>query len=70
MQIILNGETKALPDSSTAQQLVELLGLADKRLAMEVNQEIVPRSTYDTHILKEGDKVEIVHAIGGGSGLF
>jgi sulfur carrier protein len=47
--------------------LVIQLGLADKRVAMEVNLEIIPRSRYGDQPLKDGDKVEIVHAIGGGS---
>jgi thiamine biosynthesis protein ThiS len=66
MNIRLNGEPRDIPDHSTAQDLVELLALADKRLAMEVNREIVPRTTYAQHVLHEGDAVEIVHAIGGG----
>lgn len=66
MKIRLNGEARDIPDHSTAQDLVELLALADKRLAMEVNREIVPRTTYARHALHEGDEVEIVHAIGGG----
>ena len=66
MKIQLNGETRDIPDSSTAQDLVELLELSGKRLAMEVNQEIVPRTTYAVFQLKQGDRVEIVHAIGGG----
>lgn len=66
MNIQLNGESHSLPDSSTAQHLVEQLGLGDKRLAMEVNREIVPRTTYAEYMLHDGDEVEIVHAIGGG----
>jgi sulfur carrier protein len=66
MNIQLNGEQHTLPDNSTAQDLVEQLGLGDKRLAMEVNREIVPRTTYAEHRLHDGDEVEIVHAIGGG----
>ena len=66
MNIRLNGEPRDIPDHSTAQDLVELLALVDKRLAMEVNREIVPRTTYAQHVLHEGDAVEIVHAIGGG----
>jgi sulfur carrier protein len=66
MNIQLNGENREIPDNSSAQELVILLGLTGKRLAMELNKEIVPRSRYaDTH-LHEGDQVEIVHAIGGG----
>ncbi|KAA3626989.1 MAG: sulfur carrier protein ThiS [Proteobacteria bacterium] len=66
MKITLNGEPREVADQSTAQQLIELLGLADKRLAMEINREIVPRSSYATHALQEGDTIEIVRAIGGG----
>ena len=44
MQITLNGEVREIPDTMTAEQLVTLLGLGEKRLAMEVNLEIVPRS--------------------------
>ncbi|MDT8384464.1 MAG: sulfur carrier protein ThiS [Gammaproteobacteria bacterium] len=66
MNIQLNGVTHPLADNSTAQDLVEQLGLVGKRLAMEVNREIVPRTTYAQHVLHEGDEVEIVHAIGGG----
>lgn len=66
MKIYLNGEAREVPDNLTAAQLVDELGLTDKRIAMEVNMEIVPRSGYGTHTLQENDKVEIVHAIGGG----
>jgi len=66
MNIQLNGESKNIDDGLTAEQLVVQLGLAGKRLAMEINMEIVPRSTYETVVLKPNDKVEIVRAIGGG----
>lgn len=66
MNIQLNGESRDIPTSSTAQDLVDLLELTGKRLAMEVNLEIVPRTTYAQHSLRDGDKIEIVHAIGGG----
>jgi sulfur carrier protein len=66
MNIILNGNAHEYPDKLSASELLRSLGLADKRLALEVNQEIVPRSTFDKHIINPGDRVEIVHAIGGG----
>ncbi len=66
MNIILNGEARQVPDNCSAAQLVEELGLSGKRIAMEVNREIVPRSSYAGHTLRADDKVEIVHAIGGG----
>ncbi|CAN5343599.1 sulfur carrier protein ThiS [soil metagenome] len=66
MEIIVNGETRTLPADGTAARLIELLDLGGKRLAMEVNGEIVPRSTFDKHRLRDGDRVEIVRAVGGG----
>ena len=66
MQIEINGELKIVREQLTAQQLLQELGIADKRLALEVNQEIVSRSTLSEHVLEPGDKVEIIHAIGGG----
>ena len=66
MYIQLNGKNREIPDNSSAQELVALLGLTGQRLAMELNREIVPRSTYADTRLHEGDQIEIVHAIGGG----
>ena len=68
MNIYLNGEARQVPDNCSAAQLVEELGLSGKRIAMEVNREIVPRSSYADTPLQTDDKVEIVHAIGGGQG--
>lgn len=66
MDILVNGEQKTVPEGYTAEQLVESMALTGRRIAMEVNQEIVPRSTYPQHIFQPGDTVEIVHAVGGG----
>jgi sulfur carrier protein len=66
MQITVNGEQRDIPEGLTAEQLVEEMGITGKRIAMEVNLDIVPRSTYADYIFKAGDKVEIVHAVGGG----
>ncbi len=66
MQVTINGQTQDLPNGATAADVIELLGLRGKRLAMEINEEILPRSRYPDHALHEGDTVEIVHAIGGG----
>jgi sulfur carrier protein len=66
MQIIVNGESREISEGYTAAQLVEEMALAGKRIAMEVNLEIVPRSTYAEHTFKDGDQVEVVHAVGGG----
>lgn len=66
MIISLNGEQKTLEAGLTLGQLIEQLGLTGKRLAVEINHEIVPKSAHSSHLLKDGDVIEIVHAIGGG----
>lgn len=66
MDIVLNGEPRQVPENFTVAALVEQLQLAGKRLAVEINEEIVPRSEYGEMRLHGGDRVEIVHAIGGG----
>jgi len=66
MDIILNGTARQIPERTSAAALLLSLGLADKRLALEINREIVPRSRFDEHVIRPGDRVEIVHAIGGG----
>lgn len=67
MNIQLNGETRRLEDIRTVADLVADLGLDGRRLAVEHNGEIVPRSERERRELAEGDQVEIVHAIGGGA---
>jgi sulfur carrier protein len=66
MQIYLNGVEKQIPDPSNMAGLIEFLDLSGQRIAVEVNEELVPRSTFDQHLLKENDRVEIIHAVGGG----
>ena len=66
MQIELNGEPHVVADDATVASLIERLALTGRRLAVEVNEEVVPRGRHAEHILASGDRVEIVHAIGGG----
>ena len=66
MNISLNGEHKTLEAGTTLAQLIEQLGLTGKRLAVEINREIIPKSEHPSCVLKEHDQIEIVHAIGGG----
>ena len=66
MNILLNGETRTLTPSTQLSQLLKELGLEQKRLAVEINLEIIPRSQYLHTALKNGDRIEIVQAIGGG----
>lgn len=67
IQITINGNPRTFDaDINTVATLVEKLGLAGKRLAIERNGEIVPKSTFAEVSLKNGDKLEIVGAVGGG----
>lgn len=66
MQISVNGQSREITPGSTLESLVSDLDLGEKRFAIEVNEELVPRTTFAGHLLEEGDQVEIVHAIGGG----
>ena len=66
MQLQVNGQTTEFPAGLTARDLLQRMALAGKRVALEVNGEIVPRSSHGAHELKDGDTVEIIHAVGGG----
>lgn len=65
MQIILNGTPTEVADTLTMSELIAQLGLSG-RLAVEVNAELVPRSRFAEHRLAPADRVEIIHAVGGG----
>ena len=66
MHIQLNGDSHELAAESTLLALTDNLSLTGKRIAIEVNEELVPRGEHASFTLSEGDKVEIVQAIGGG----
>lgn len=66
MDIQLNGQPRTLPPSCTIAELLALENLVQRRVAVEVNGEIVPRGVHAQHALQAGDQVEIVHALGGG----
>ena len=66
MDIHWNGQPQALPEHSTIATLLQSQGLAERRVAIEVNGEIIPRGQHVQHMLQAGDRVEIVHALGGG----
>lgn len=66
MEIHINGEVRHLDTGTTVAVLLAEQGLTGKRIAVERNGEIVPRSQHIDCILDEGDRLEIVHAIGGG----
>jgi thiamine biosynthesis protein ThiS len=64
--VTVNDETHALGDDATVADLVAQLGLGPRRIAVEVNRAVVPRATYATTRLGDGDRVEIIHFVGGG----
>ena len=63
---LVNGERRHLTDTISVRDLVDELGLSGKRIAVERNGDIVPRSAYDTTMVAPGDRLEIVAAVGGG----
>ena len=64
--LTINGERRRFEDSLTVAQLIERLELAGKRIALERNGEIVPRGRFAEQTLVDGDRLEIVVAVGGG----
>jgi sulfur carrier protein len=66
IQLTLNGEPYAMATGLTAADLVEQLGLGGRRIAVEINEQIVPKSQLAATPLAAGDQIEVVHAIGGG----
>jgi len=68
MILTINGEPRDFPDSLTLAALIAQLGMKADRVAVELNLEIVPRGNWEATQLKNGDKLEIVHFVGGGSG--
>ena len=66
MNLFVNGEATEAPDSVTVAAFLEGMGLPQKGVAVERNREIVPRSSFGSTILAEGDRIEIVQFVGGG----
>jgi len=66
MLVYVNGETKEFAENNTVADVVESLGLTGKKIAVELNKEILPFDQYQANTLSAGDRLEIVHAIGGG----
>ena len=66
MRLVINGKEQSFGDSLNLAQLVEQLGMKGDRVAVELNREIVPRAHWTETTLSDGDKLEIVHFVGGG----
>lgn len=67
MNIILNGANISVPDRTTVSGLLDLLGIHKDRVAVEVNVAVIKKNSYGEHLLTEGDQVEVVSFVGGGS---
>jgi thiamine biosynthesis protein ThiS len=66
MRIFFNGEPQEVDDDTTVATLLSQLGLQPRYVAVEVNLELVPRQCHETHLLKAGDRLEVVTLVGGG----
>jgi len=67
MRVILNGEEREIPNGLTILGLLEYLKLNPERVAIERNREVIPRAAWATVKICEGDRLEIVHFVGGGA---
>lgn len=66
MQLTINGQQQNFDSPMDIQQLIEKLSLHNKRIAIEYNGKIIPRSHFSKTMLEEGDQLEIIVAVGGG----
>lgn len=66
MELTINGEKREIKESQNLADLVKELDIQAPNFAMALNQQVVPRSKYDSTEIKDNDQVEIVHAVGGG----
>ena len=67
LALLVNGESRTVPEGCTVEGLLRHLGVEYRRIAVAVNRDVVPRSRFPTHPLAAGDRVEILEAVGGGS---
>ena len=66
MKVFVNGESRSLSGTPSLAELITQLGLPAARIAVELNREVVRRADWSSTMLKEGDRIEIVHFVGGG----
>ena len=67
MKLTINGKEKEIHSSQTVTELVEELAISAPNIAVALNSQVIPKSQYPQTPVKEGDKIEIVHAVGGGT---
>ncbi|MDB9933810.1 sulfur carrier protein ThiS [Candidatus Thioglobus sp.] len=66
MEILVNSKKISLPEDSNIEDLIVHLGYQNQRIAIEINESIIPKSNYSSFLLKDLDKVEVINAVGGG----
>ncbi len=66
LSVVLQGSPTELEDGISLAELITQLGLSGRRMAVEINTELIPRSLHPHTLIQAGDRIEIVHAIGGG----
>ena len=66
MEILVNSEKISLPEDSNIEDLIVHLGYQNQRIAIEINELIIPKSNHSSFLLKDLDKVEVINAVGGG----
>lgn len=66
MEAIVNGERRSLPGGTRVADLLRELDLGGRRIAVEINRDIVPKGEYETRAIEDGDEIEVVHFVGGG----
>ena len=67
IDVVINGQARAIAEGTTIAALIEELGLGDRRVAVERNREVVPRAQHAATVLVVGDRVELVTFVGGGA---
>ena len=67
IDVVINGKSRTIPAGTTVEALIAELGLGDRRVAVERNREVVPRAQHPTTVLADGDRLELVTFVGGGS---
>jgi len=66
VEILVNGEKISLPEDSNIEDLIVHLGYQNQRIAIEINESIIPKSNHSSFLLQDLDRVEIINAVGGG----
>lgn len=66
MHILVNGESREVPQATTVAALANLLGLNSKTVVVQRNEDIVDRTNYESTVLEDGDQIELIRFVGGG----